>query len=380
MKTVNVTLDYAAVTGGSAESVRQFEDALGSSTISFTAPELLPQAVRSPNVLHVPVGGSALARVYARPNPAALRGAEEALRGSDLIFCHKLFRFHNDWVYRTAQRLRIPYCVVPHGSLDPYAFTYRRLRKALWMASVGKRFFTGAAGFIFATRREMEKALDRVPKGRAWVVNWPTPGAVPAEMNSSPEKTRKRLGIASGERLLLFLGRLHPMKRPLETIAAFGRARISGVHLAMAGPDDAYTSSDLLAFARQRGIGNVHAVGAVYGKEKWDLYHSCDGFINLSARENFGFTVAEALAAGLPVLLSRGNDLISDIRHTGCGWFLEDDSEQSVAGAIRDFAEAAPATLGEMGARGKAWACANTSMERFMCNLLGVCREVVGHD
>jgi glycosyltransferase involved in cell wall biosynthesis len=380
MKTINVTLDYASVTGGSAESVRQFERALGSATISFTSHQLFPQAVRSPNVLHVLYQGSGFAKGYSRPSATELHGAEDVLRGADLIFCHKLFRFHNDWVYRTARRLRIPYCIIPHGSLDPYVFTYRRFRKRLWMASLGKRFFEGAAGLIFATQREKEKALCRIRAGRTWVINWPLPDWVPPDACPSREATRKQFGVAPGERVLLFLGRLHPMKRPLETIGAFGRARVTGVHLVIVGPEDAYSKADLLDFAQQRGIANVHVVGAAYGKEKWGLYHSSDAFISLSARENFGFTVAEALAANLPVLLSSGNDLVDDIRHTDCGWFLENDSEQVVAESIRDFATASPETLTEMGARGNAWALANTGAERFRSNLLSVCREVVGHD
>lgn len=380
MKTVNVTLDYASVTGGSAESVRQFEEAVGATTISFTSRELLPQAVRAPHVVHIPFEASRLGSAYARPDQAALQAAEQALHGAGLIFCHKLFRFHNDWVYRTARKLRIPYCIIPHGSLDPYVFTYRRLRKAFWMATLGRRFFTTSSGLIFATQREREKAQPRIGGCRNWVVNWPLPGGGPPDDGGAREETRSRWAVAPGERVLLFLGRLHPMKRPLETIAAFAQARASGAHLVMVGPEDAYSAADLRAVAQQHGNNHVHVTGPAYGREKWNLYQAADAFINLSARENFGYTVAEALAAGLPVLLSPGNDLVADIRHTECGWFLNDDAPASMAEAIREFASAPTGRLREMGARGKAWALANTSAERFRANLMTVCREVAGHD
>jgi glycosyltransferase involved in cell wall biosynthesis len=302
------------------------------------------------------------------------------IRSADLIFCHKLFRFHNDWVCRTAGRLGIPYCVVPHGGLDPYVFTYRRLRKAMWMWSLGRKFFAGAAGFLFATRREKEKAAVRLARQQSWVINWPVPRPEPSAGSVSREDTRARLGATPSERILLFLGRLDSMKRPLETISAFGLAKVTGTHLVIAGPDDGYSKTDLEDFARRNGVDNVHVLGPLYGPAKWEVYRAADAFINLSARENFGFTVAEALAAGLPVLLSPGNDLIGDIRDTQCGWFLEDDGETSAAEAIRSFAATPSEALRQMGARGEGWAQRNTSIKRFQSSLLDLCREVTGHD
>jgi glycosyltransferase involved in cell wall biosynthesis len=379
MKTVNVTLDYAAVTGGSAESVRQFENVPGAAAISFTSAELLPQAIRAPNVVHIPVQGAGFARVYARPDASGLLGAEDLLRNADLIFCHKLFRFHNDWVRRTAWRLDIPYCVIPHGSLDPYVFTYRRLRKALWMKSLGRRFFAESAGFLFATEREKEKALARVPGHRAWVIHWPVPQP-PSGAGCERERMRDRLGVAADEKVLLFLGRLHSMKRPLETIAALAKAAVSGVRLLMVGPADEYSQAEVEEFAMRNGAANVQVFGPAYGREKWELYRAADAFINLSARENFGFTVVEALATGLPVLLSPGNDLAGDLREERCGWFLEGDEDEAAVEAIRGFAAATPEALRAMGARGQAWAACHTGMERFTSSLLGLCREVTGHD
>src|SRR6185437_6428229 len=103
--------------GGSAESVRQFAAALGGPTISFTSTALLDGAVHGPGVVHVPVSGPGA--VYSWPGRAPLAEAERHLRDADFVFCHKLFRYHGDWV----RRLGIPYCVVPHGALDPWVFT-----------------------------------------------------------------------------------------------------------------------------------------------------------------------------------------------------------------------------------------------------------------
>jgi glycosyltransferase involved in cell wall biosynthesis len=375
-----VTLNYADAVGGTTESVRQFAAALGGVTISFTSASLLNRCVQAPNVIHVPVPDTGIGRFYGRPGAAACQRAEEILQNADFIFCHMLFRFHNDWVRRIAGRKNVPYCVIPHGSLDPYVFTYRRLRKTLWMNSLGKKCFDGAAGFVFATQREQEKAAPHTGNRRSWVINWPVPHPQLSAPEAQRTNTRARLGIAPDERVLLFVGRLHSMKRPLETIASFGQSNVGRAHLVIAGPGDEYTVTEIERFAQGRGVQNVHVTGPLYGQAKWDLYHAADGFINLSARENFGFTVAEALAAGLPVILSPGNDLIADIRRESCGWFLEDDTESAASRAIGSFLSAPPDHLHDMGSRGRTWARANASMDRFQARLRGLMSEVVGHD
>jgi glycosyltransferase involved in cell wall biosynthesis len=369
MNVVSVTLDYADCSGGSTESVRQFAAALGGPTVSFTSASLLDRCVRAPGVVHVPVSGAGA--LYGMPNRAALRAAEEQLRGAAFVFCHLLYRYHCDWVRSVAARYGIPYCVVPHGALDPWVFTYRGLRKRVWLASVGHRLFGGSAGVLFATSREREKAATWVEGCRSWVVNWPVPYCQVDDPEGARRRVRAGLGIAPADRVLLFLGRLHSMKRPKETIAAFARAASPGAHLIVAGPDDEYSASDLA------GAPNVHVIGPVYGAAKWELYHAADAFVNLSARENFGYTVAEAVAAGLPVVLSPGNDLRGELDPLRCGFLLETDSPAEAVAALQTVLSAPPDMLRAMGARGRAWALAHTGLDRFRAQLMNIVEEAL---
>ena len=365
MNVASVTLDYADCSGGSTQSVRQFAAALGGPTVSFTSAGLLDHCVRGPGVVHVPVAGPGA--LYGVPDRAALRDAEVQLRGAAFIFCHMLFRYHCDWV----RSLGVPYCVVPHGGLDPWVFTYRGLRKRAWMASFGRRLFEGSAGILFATSREREKAAPWVDGCRSWAINWPVPYCQVADPQEARRRVRRELGIAPEDRVLLFLARLHSMKRPKETIAAFRRAATPGAHLIVAGPDDEYSAADLA------GAPNVHVIGPVYGTAKWDLYHAADAFVNFSARENFGYSVAEALAAGVPVVLSPGNDLRGELDPLGCGFLLETDSPDEAVAALQTVLSAPPDMLRAMGARGRAWALANTSVEHFRSQLMNVVEEAL---
>ena len=67
-------------------------------------------------------------------------------------------------------------------------------------------------------------------------------------------------------------------------------------------------------------------IGPVYGDSKYHYLFASDAYVSLSQRENFNHTAAESLSAGLPVILSPGNDLAGEIRDEGCSWSLNDVS------------------------------------------------------
>jgi glycosyltransferase involved in cell wall biosynthesis len=96
---------------------------------------------------------------------------------------------------------------------------------------------------------------------------------------------------------------------------------------------------------------------------------AADAFISLSHRENFGYTVAEALSSGIPVILSPGNNLSYDIRHLNCGWLLADDNPVTAIKAVNEFAVTPGEQLVEMGRRGQQWAQAELSPEMFKSQL-----------
>ena len=162
-----------------------------------------------------------------------------------------------------------------------------------------------AACVVFATEREREKAQPFLRGVESRVIHWPVEYVDTSMQALARERLRMRHKISHDMKLLLYLGRLHPMKRPLETIEAIGQCADCNLHLLVVGPDsDVLTRAECEQFCIERHIENVHFDEPVYGVEKYDYYMGTDGFINSSHRENFGYTVAEALACGKPVILS----------------------------------------------------------------------------
>ena len=77
-------------------------------------------------------------------------------------------------------------------------------------------------------------------------------------------------------------------------------------HLVFAGPDtkDAYRRSLERLISKTCPDGSVTWTGLLTGDLKWGAFRAADVFALTSHQENFGIAVAEALACGLPVLLS----------------------------------------------------------------------------
>ncbi len=375
---VLVALGMVPSTGGTVQSVRNFSKALGADVISFTdRAQLLAEGSALPQAIHVPVGGGVAGRFYYVPNPADLTQADAALEHAGLVSCHVLFRYHTQWVARQARSRHIPYWVVPHGCLDPYVFTYRAWPKRLWLALGGKSFLTGASKVIFSTEQERRKAAARYQGANTCVVNWPVAPLDLANATGARDRVRKQLGIGPQERVLLSLGRLHPMKQPQKIVEAWGEAAPANAHLVVVGPEDGVPHAELKTLAAKLGVTRLHLPGAVYGEAKNDFLHACDGFISLSRRENFGYSAAEALSAGKPVLLSLGNDLALDLESCNCGWMLTDEATSTAARAITAWAQAKPEELAAMGRRGRAYIVKELGFENFAAKLGRLAAESV---
>jgi poly(glycerol-phosphate) alpha-glucosyltransferase len=244
------------------------------------------------------------------------------------------------------------------------------------MQLFGRRMMRGASRVIFSTRREMEKARPWLARDNARVVRWPVELPDLTVREAARSLWGGRLGIPPDSRVLLFLGRLHSMKRPIETVRALAAADAPTVHLIVAGPESGLTAVGIDNAARAAGVGaRVHAIGPVYGKDKASIMLAVDGLISLSVRENFNHAAAEAMATCLPVILSPGNDLAPDLEALACGWMLRDDRPETASAAIAEFAHSDPTAIATMGDRARAFANDELSFEVFTRSLQAMAEE-----
>lgn len=372
-KPINICLDYSLVYGGVVKAIEDFQTALGGRVLSFD--DNRAKRVESEAIDYVDEHSKFLGQGHVRLSVAARRQAEERLDAAspELLICHSLFRGHCQWTRRQARSREIPYWAVPHGSLDPWVFEYGASFKRPWMKFAGTSYLRDAAAVVFATQREMEKARHIYDGKNARVVHWPVELLNLSQRESSREFVRVSLGLPPEARVLLYLGRYDGMKRPLETIEAFARARSANLHLVMVGNDSGLGVVDLeKQVARYSAEEQVHVVGPRFGADKNRMLLGADGFISLSHRENFGYTTAEALSAGIPVILSPGNDLALELEGQGCGWCLSSMDLDEASAAIETFAQASESDLRESGSRGRQWCENHLRLENFRNSLFNL--------
>jgi glycosyltransferase involved in cell wall biosynthesis len=376
----NVCVEHQPAHAGLYRGIRDFAQALPGGILSFDgslpAPPYDPPA---PLVRRVACGQGWLNRRCQALAPGAIDAAEAVVGDADKLVVHSMFRAHCNWAREWSQSHRKPYWAVPHGCLDPQGMARRGTWKRLWMWSQGSAFLRDAERAIFATQRELDKARPWLPTGQRGnqtaVIHWPVALPDLADRNRARTDVRHRLGIGGDEPILLFVGRLHSTKRVLETIDAFCAADPAGCHLVVVGMDGDLTAGQVAAATPPAFGQRVHVVGELAGAGLADMWLAADGYISLSMKENFGYSCAEALAYGLPVILSQGHDLAAELPmgngRLACGWLLPDGQCSSAIQAITEWNEmfgrsdAAAARGRAMQMAGRSWAAENLSFERF---------------
>lgn len=381
MKSINVVQvawNWVSESGGAAQSIANFQKALGSYVISFTREHSgnyhNSESVRQ---LHVPYKQSIINRYSYSVSPLKAKAAN-VLLSADLLVIHGFYRYHFDWAVRIAKQNGIPYWIIPHGSLDPYVFTYRSISKKLWFRLLGENAFDNASAFVFSTTSEMLKSELKVNPDVSHVIHWPVDSVNTENKEQVKREVRSQLDIPINARVLIYFGRIHPIKRPVETIQAMAACKDSNLYLIVVGPDsDVLSASECERYCSLNNITNVRFVKPIYGLDKFNYFMAADAFISLSFKENFGYTVAESLSVGLPVILSPGIDLGNDLKDIGCSLILSDNNLDSAVTVLKRFCEMPSDILLDMGARGLDWAKAELSRESFNNKIQSLAQKTV---
>lgn len=187
----------------------------------------------------------------------------------------------------------------------PWALRRHSFRKKLFMDLVERRRLTNALAGICTSPLELNavsrlglfRHLELVPN----VVEIPNDFA---DLNPNP--FRERLNIKDAF-VFLFAGRLVKNKGVDLTLAAFMQAFRGNpkVKLVIVGPDEDDTGQILRDQVWGQGMSeHILFTGMLEGSEYWNAIASADVFVLNSSSENFGMSVAEAMAFGVPVIIS----------------------------------------------------------------------------
>jgi len=273
--------------------------------------------------------------------PAGIAPAAERLirdHAIDAVHCHELRTVENLRVAAVANRLGVPLLVSPHGTLP--LDTGRGSVKRLWDRWLGPRLLPRFDRVIALTADEAADAraiwaacgLDLPPQRISVVPN----GIHLDDFADLPPggPFRARWGLGEGP-IVLFLGRLHQRKGAQVLIPAFAQAldAAPGARLVIAGPDEGMLAA-LHALVRQHNVAErVVFTGMLAGAERLAALSAADLFALPAVGEGFSMAVLEALACGLPVVLTPGCHF-PEAAQAGAGVVVE-RAVGPLAGALR---------------------------------------------
>ncbi len=279
--------------------------------------------------------------------PGMLGALARRVRDFDLVHVHMLWAFPGIVAARVAAAAGVPYVVSPHGALDPWSLTqWPRLKRA-FLGVAEDRNLRRAAFLHFTAAAERDLAP---PAYRALPAE-----IVPNVVDPEPFAGVGAEGLRPASREVLILGRIHVMKGFDLLVPALRevRRRVPGARLVVAGPDEGGYRTTVERLAREAEVaGAVTFTGHLGPEARAAALERAALLAMPSYRENFGLSAAEAMAAGLPVVVSDKVNIAAEIGAAGAGRVVPADAG-ALAAAIAELLED-PGARGRMGEAGRA--------------------------
>ena len=269
-------------------------------------------------------------------SPAMGRSLNADVSDFDVVHIHSLFLYHFLAAGRASLRHHVPYIVRPHGSLDPFLAARGRGRKWLVNILFQDRLLRHAAAIHYTSEEERRQAEPYTFGRPALIIPLGVDSKEFTRLPASGAFRRRHVSIGD-RRILLFLGRIN-YKKGLDILArAFGIVvrNWKHVHLVIAGPDNYGMRRQLEQWLIEENVINhVTFTGMVVGDDKLAILKDADIFLLPSYTENFGIAVVEAMACGLPVVISDRVDIWREVEAAGAGRVTPCDAERFASAVL----------------------------------------------
>ncbi|MER8867813.1 glycosyltransferase [Mesorhizobium sp. M0751] len=267
---------------------------------------------------------------------------------AEILHTHGLWMMPNVYPAQIAKTHKVPFVVSTRGMLSPAALEYSKsIKSVFWV--IAQRAAIEAASLIHATSEQEYEDI------RAFGLRQPVV-ILPNGVGIHHWPARKRLDPPDrGLAVVLYLGRLHPIKRVETLIQAWAAIEDHFPHwkLEIRGPGEPNYVRKLTQEAVGLGLKRCTFGDAAYGDQKHELYRRAGLFVLPSSSENFAMTVAESLACGTPVITTKATPW-RGLETNQCGWWI-DHGVEPLKKALDAALSIGTEELNAMGARGQGW-------------------------
>lgn len=235
------------------------------------------------------------------------RWLQQHARDYDLLHIHSLFSYSSTVAGGCAQRAGVPYIVRTLGHLNRWGMTgRRRLIKQTSLHFIENRLLNGAALVHYTSEQEKVEAAESGIHAPCCVLPLGIEHRILQQQIDCAAFLAKYPQL-NGRFLFLFLSRLHAKKGIDLLLPAFGELhrKHPQTTLVLAGDGDNVFVKALYAQINDLGLNDaVVLTGFVDGQDKLMALHLANAFVLPSYSENFANAVVEAMAVGLPIIVS----------------------------------------------------------------------------
>ena len=269
---------------------------------------------------------------YSRPFAAWLK---HNLHDFDVVHIHAVFNHASVAAAAACRSTGVPYVVRPLGTLDPWSMKQKSVRKRVFWLVSGRKMLQHSAVVHYTATAEKEATENYLNINHGRVI----PLGVEVVDTSNANGLAEWFPTLAQQRYVLVLSRLDPKKGLDILIEAFvslaRRPQFCGWRLVISG--DGLREYVSLLKEKAANSHRILFTGWVEGEQKEALLRNASLLALPSRQENFGFSVLEAMARGVPVLLSPQVNLAPEIEAANAGWVVDrDELTGGVAAALDD--------------------------------------------
>jgi glycosyltransferase involved in cell wall biosynthesis len=381
MKILHVVASLSPKWGGPFEIAIGMAQAIAKKGIkvSIYAPSEKEDGVYINNLKMVDVklfSKSFFSKFWTSYSPSLAKTLRREITDFDLIHIQEIWHHPLFAAYKAAKFARKPFVVTIQGTLEPWCLNHKKFKKKIGSILFQRKILKEASGLHAVTEEEVKNIYEFVDNNNIFYI----PNGINQEdFENLPfnEEFEYLYPELKGKKVLLFLGRIHP-KKGLDMLAkAFGAIlkKRDDIQLVIAGPDNNYKNQIVEILKVENAIGNTTFTGMLTGNNKLAALSRADIFVLPSYSEGFSISTLEAMACGLPILITKQCNF-PEVEEIGAGKIIDADIGQ-LSKALLELLDN-PELCKEMGKRGRSLVVEKYTWDKVADKMIDAYKEILG--